>query len=256
MRLFAAAAASSPPDAQLARTAAMQKVISATVLLEQVALGRAIASWQLACSVLRVAGEARWRQAGAWASVSTLRVKMSELETKLHAVEAERDNLIAEVAAAAEALPQSPVGNLLQPPVLRRSLSNRSKLAIPPRCHGWVPRHQYACFLSHYKMEAASEARYLKDLLQRMLDVDVFLDSEDLVDLRDLFDSGVHRSDVLVVLCTQHIALRPWCLCEILEASRGHVPVMPILLEGKGFSRELLEEQMANLEARALPVMM
>ena len=252
VRLFAEAAASPPPDTQQARAAAVHKLVTAAVVLEYTALGRALACWRLACSVLRVAGEARWRQAGAWAAVSTLRVKMSELEKRLQAVEAERDGLMLEVAAAAEELPPSP-GAKQQPPMLKRSSSNRSKLAITPSCHGWVPRHRYACFLSHYKMEAASEARYLKDLLQRMIDTDVFLDSEDLVDLRDLFDSGVHSSDVLVVLCTEHIALRPWCLCEILEASRGQVPVMPVVLEGKGFSRELLEEQMANLEVRALP---
>ena len=36
----------------------------------------------------------------------------------------------------------------------------------------------------------------------------MFLDSEDLTDLRDLFDAGVRCSDVLVVLCTASIALR------------------------------------------------
>ena len=37
---------------------------------------------------------------------------------------------------------------------------------------------EYACFLSHYKMEAASDARYLKDMLTRALDANIFLDSD------------------------------------------------------------------------------
>ena len=35
----------------------------------------------------------------------------------------------------------------------------------------------YSCFLSHFKAEAGSDARYLKDLLQRMIrGVPCFLD--------------------------------------------------------------------------------
>lgn len=43
---------------------------------------------------------------------------------------------------------------------------------------------RYACFLSHSKAESAADARYVHDLLQMLLGVDVFLDSSDLVDLR------------------------------------------------------------------------
>ena len=35
----------------------------------------------------------------------------------------------------------------------------------------------HACFLSHYKMEAASDARLLHDMLAKMLRYPVFLDS-------------------------------------------------------------------------------
>ena len=33
----------------------------------------------------------------------------------------------------------------------------------------WDSEGKYACFLSHYKMECASDCRYLHDVLQRML---------------------------------------------------------------------------------------
>ena len=43
----------------------------------------------------------------------------------------------------------------------------RSKWAVctldPPQVKCWAQRGIYACFLSHYKMEAASEARYMHE---------------------------------------------------------------------------------------------
>ena len=38
-----------------------------------------------------------------------------------------------------------------------------------------------------------------------------YLDSTDLVDLRTLFNEGVHKTDVLVVLATKGVLTRPWC---------------------------------------------
>ena len=50
-----------------------------------------------------------------------------------------------------------------------------SRMAHPPTCD-WVASDHYACFLSHYKVEAGETARYLTDLLQRMLGCPVYLD--------------------------------------------------------------------------------
>ena len=88
----------------------------------------------------------------------------------------------------------------------------------PSTC--WVPAaaNRFACFLSHFKAESGSDARYLRDLLQRMLGCPVFLDSSDLTDLRALFTDGVHRSDVLVLLATEKLLTRPWCILELWEA--------------------------------------
>ena len=47
-------------------------------------------------------------------------------------------------------------------------------LLAPPSCH-WKPRSKYVAFLSHFKMQAGSEARYLHDLMMKMLGADVFL---------------------------------------------------------------------------------
>ena len=71
--------------------------------------------------------------------------------------------------------------------------------------HLWVvgEGRTFACFLSHTKEEAGADARYLRDLLERMLGCRVYLDSAELTDLRTLFTEGVQRSEVLVLLGTQ-----------------------------------------------------
>ena len=48
----------------------------------------------------------------------------------------------------------------------------------------WDPTGNFCCFLSHYKMEAASDARYMHDVLCKMLKCPVYLDSSTLSDLR------------------------------------------------------------------------
>ena len=50
--------------------------------------------------------------------------------------------------------------------------------------------NRYCIFLSHFKEEAGSDARYLSDLIKRMTGCAAYLDSNDLVDLRTLFNEG------------------------------------------------------------------
>ena len=101
----------------------------------------------------------------------------------------------------------------------------------------WVPAdtNRFACFLSHFKAESGSDARYLRDLLQRMLGCPVFLDSSDLTDLRALFTDGVHRSDVLVLLATEKLLTRPWCILELWEAVKKQIPVVIMEVRGRGW---------------------
>ena len=59
-------------------------------------------------------------------------------------------------------------------------------------------------------MEAGAEARYVKDSLDQMLGCPVYLDSTNLIDLRNLFYGGVHASEVFVLLLSQDVLTRPW----------------------------------------------
>ena len=51
-----------------------------------------------------------------------------------------------------------------------------------------------------------------------------------------LFTEGLHKSDVVVLLCTEGLLTRPWCLLELYEARKHNIPVLPVVLSGRGFS--------------------
>lgn len=95
---------------------------------------------------------------------------------------------------------------------------------------GWHVNKEYAAFLSHYKLEAAAEARIMKVELVRMMrcqESQVFLDADNLTDLRDLLQN-VADSDCLVLLHTQGVLSRPWCLLELHAAATHHVPIVVV----------------------------
>ena len=93
---------------------------------------------------------------------------------------------------------------------------------------GWYVEKKYALFLSHFKTEAAAEARVLKLELVNKLRTkpdEVFLDADNLSDLRDLL-SDVAQSDAIVLLYTQGLLTRPWCLLELDTAVKNKVPII------------------------------
>ena len=71
----------------------------------------------------------------------------------------------------------------------------RGRLSHPPTT-SWELRESncFGIFLSHFKEEAGSDARYLNDLIKRTTGCAAYLDSNDLVDLRTLFNEG-ERTD-------------------------------------------------------------
>eukprot|EP00964_Phaeocystis_antarctica_P004986 scaffold2716_cov64-Phaeocystis_antarctica.AAC.11 len=73
----------------------------------------------------------------------------------------------------------------------REAFIARGRLTHPPT-HSWelCQGNRFCMFLSHFKVEAGSDARYLSDLIKRMTGCAAYLDSNDLVDLRTLFNEG------------------------------------------------------------------
>ena len=85
----------------------------------------------------------------------------------------------------------------------------RGRLTTPPMLK-WKLRqgNRYCVFLSHFKEEAGSDARYLSDLIRRKTGCAAYLDSNNLVDLRTLFNEGkltaiTHVSLHVPRACTQ-----------------------------------------------------
>ena len=124
-----------------------------------------------------------------------------------------------------------------------------SSLSHAPQLN-WRAEGDYACFLSHYKAEAASDCRYLHDVLSRMLKTPIYYDSSTLADLRTLFTNGVHLSDTIVLIATRGVLTRPWCVLELLEAFRQQVPVIPVGLTGKTWDVPEMRTYVEEFEGR------
>jgi hypothetical protein len=96
----------------------------------------------------------------------------------------------------------------------------------------------HAIFLSHYKVEAGTEATLMQEAFGTLLKSDglassVFLDSEDLTDLTTL-RNHVMNSRSLVFLLTPGVLSRPWCLMEIVTAVQHGVYIVPVVIERPG----------------------
>jgi len=134
----------------------------------------------------------------------------------------------------------------------QRRIAEWALPTLDPPFYKWQPNGLYSCFLSHYKMETASDARYLSDLLRKMLRCPCFLDSSTLADLRLLFDHGLLKSDVLVILASRGYLTRPWCLLEILEAYRHAKPMLMVEILSSGWELDEARDFVEKLE-EALP---
>lgn len=100
---------------------------------------------------------------------------------------------------------------------------------------GWFVRGKYAAFLSHFKNEAAAEARVLKMELTRALrakEEQNFLDSDNLTDLRELLNA-VRGSDALILIYTNGVLSRPWCLLELHTAVQASVPIIAMRVQNQ-----------------------
>jgi len=112
--------------------------------------------------------------------------------------------------------------------------------------------HHHYIFLSHYKLEAGTEASLIRAELERLLEGDksqaaestqhpVFVDSEDLDDLADL-QRHVRESRNIVLLLTKGVLTRPWCLIELATAAQAGVPVHLLKVSKRGSDFEYPDE--------------
>merc|ERR1712048_833244 len=105
-------------------------------------------------------------------------------------------------------------------------------------------RSQHLVFLSHYKVEAGTEAALIFSEIDVLIeespshvgnrfDVPVFLDSENLRDI-DQLGQHVRQSHNVVLLLTEKLLTRAWCLVEIVTAVRERVALVPVLVDKPG----------------------
>jgi len=133
-------------------------------------------------------------------------------------------------------------------------LSDLVNLSVPfARSVGALSRRSelqtnHYIFLSHYKVEAGTEAALMRDALCIQIETDpyhpafdmstpVFLDSEDLQNLKNLKEH-VKVSRNLVVLLTTNFLRRPWCLIEITLSMMNNINIVPVRIERAGIAFE------------------
>ena len=96
----------------------------------------------------------------------------------------------------------------------------------------WPLQGRHAAFLSHFKMECAMEARHCQVELEKLLRAPIFLDSDDLTDLRLLLNDHVKNSDVILVFQSRGFLTRPYCLLEMYTAVESGVPIVAVNVQG------------------------
>jgi len=112
------------------------------------------------------------------------------------------------------------------------------------------PVKKWAAFISHYKVEAAMEARFLQTELEVLLGRKCFLDSDDLRDLR-LLQQSVRESDCLILVQSKSVLSRPYCLLEMVTAIEARVPIVGVSLAVGGHEMYRFEQApsfLAHLE--------
>ena len=90
----------------------------------------------------------------------------------------------------------------------------------------------FKAFVSHFKAEAAMEARYIQTELEAQADSRCFIDSDDLRDL-SLLTNYVKSSECLVLVQSKGVLTRPWVLLELVTAIQAGVPIVGISLQGR-----------------------
>jgi len=91
---------------------------------------------------------------------------------------------------------------------------------------------EFKYFLCHHKVGAGAFTRLLKVQLKRSIGSgqNVFLDSDNLVDLDTLFDSVAFKTETMVFVSSSELLTRPWCMGEITTASRHGIPAVKLAL--------------------------
>jgi len=107
---------------------------------------------------------------------------------------------------------------------------------------------RFVVFISHHKRDGGETAVALYERLAGALGVhpgQIFLDTEELADLNKL-KQAMAESCCVVLLLTEQVLTRPWCLVELMVAVQHHIPIVPVELDGKRYDYELSKRFLAQ----------
>ena len=111
----------------------------------------------------------------------------------------------------------------------------------------------YAAFISHVKAEASMEARFLQTELEGLFQKRVFLDSDDLRDLRKLQDH-VRECDCFILVQSASVLTRPYCLLELCVAIDANKPIVGVSLTGAyAYDFAAAQTLLAHLDTQLAP---
>lgn len=129
---------------------------------------------------------------------------------------------------------------------------------------------EFIGFISHMKAETVAHAVILyengnkcfRTKLGSIDDHRLFLDSDNLSDLRKLMDY-VKKSKVIIVLLSKSYLTRPWCLAKLYVAIKESIPVVSVHVAGtgydfdeaKGFLETLTDETLDNANSGASKIL-
>lgn len=102
----------------------------------------------------------------------------------------------------------------------------------------FVPSKQFGIFLCHHKMAAGALCRLLKILIAHQTSMKVFLDSDELENLDNVFETVKSNTQNLVVVLTPEVLSRMWCAGEIVTAFQNELRVIPLLCDDFQFLNE------------------
>merc|ERR1712159_200155 len=116
---------------------------------------------------------------------------------------------------------------------------------------------RYDFFLCHHKGGGGAHARWVQMLLKQRTNGEIFLDSDCLEDLENIFDMVKSDTKNVLVLLTQETLQRMWCAGEIASAWKNGVNIVKLVcgdfveFNDAFFSEQLpqyfREEQLAEL---------
>merc|ERR1719321_1675418 len=92
-------------------------------------------------------------------------------------------------------------------------------------------RKKYDFFLCHHKGGGGALARWVQMLLTQRTNGDIFLDSDCLEDLENIFDMVKSDTKNVLVLLTKDTLRRMWCAGEIASAFKNEVNVIKLVCD-------------------------